>query len=52
MQTNSDFEEIVLTLNGAGAKYLVVRAYAVAAHSRPRATGDIDLWVEPSAPIY
>jgi hypothetical protein len=49
MQTNSEFEEILLALNDAGAKYLVVGAYAVAAHSRPRATGDIDLWVEPSA---
>jgi hypothetical protein len=48
MQSNSDFEEILLALNAAGAKYLVVGAYAVAAHSRPRATGDIDLWVELS----
>ncbi len=49
MQTNSDFEEILLAFNAAGVSYLVVGAYAVAAHSRPRATGDIDLWVETSA---
>jgi hypothetical protein len=49
MQTNSDFEDILLAFNDAGVKYLVVGAYAVAAHSRPRATGDIDLWVEASA---
>jgi hypothetical protein len=49
MQSNSDFEEILLAFNVAGVKYLVVGAYAVAAHSRPRATGDIDLWVEASA---
>jgi hypothetical protein len=48
MQSNSDFEDILLALNAAGVEYLVVGAYAVAAHSRPRATGDIDLWVELS----
>jgi hypothetical protein len=48
MQSNSDFEEILLAFNAAGVRYLVVGAYAVAAHSRPRATGDIDLWVELS----
>ena len=49
MKTNSDFEEILLAFNDAGVNYLVVGAYAVAAHSRPRATGDIDLWIERSA---
>ena len=28
---------------------MVVGGYAVSFHSRPRATGDIDLWVEPTA---
>jgi hypothetical protein len=49
MQSNSDFEEILLAFNAAEVNYLVVGAYAVAAHSRPRATGDIYLWVDPSA---
>lgn len=48
MQSNSDFEDILLAFNAAGVKYLVVGAYAVGAHSRPRATGDIDLWVDIS----
>jgi hypothetical protein len=48
MQSNSDFEEILLAFNAAEVNYLVVGAYAVAAHARPRATGDIDLWVEVS----
>ena len=26
----------------------MVGAYALAAHGRPRATGDLDVWVEPS----
>ena len=28
---------------------MLVGAYAVAAHGLPRATGDIDLWIKPSA---
>jgi hypothetical protein len=49
MKSNSDFEEILLAFNAASVKYLVVGAYALAAYARPRATGDIDLWVEASA---
>jgi len=49
MQSYSDFEEMLLAFNGAGVKYLVVGAYAVAVYARPRATGDIDLWVEATA---
>jgi hypothetical protein len=48
MRTNSDFEEILLAFNDAGVKYLVVGAFAVAAYTRPRATGDIDLWIDRS----
>jgi hypothetical protein len=36
------------SFDDAGVKFLVVGAYAVGAHSRPRATGDIDIWVECS----
>jgi hypothetical protein len=35
-------------LSAAKADYLVVGAYALAAHGFPRATGDIDLWVRPT----
>jgi len=35
-------------LSDAGAEYLVVGAHAVAAHARPRATGDLDIWVKPT----
>jgi hypothetical protein len=34
--------------NAAGVDYLVVGAYAMAAHGCPRATGDIDFWVRPT----
>ena len=45
---NADFKEIISAFNGASVEYMVVGAYAVAAHGLPRATGDIDLWVRPS----
>jgi len=32
-------------LNEVGAEFLLVGAYALAAHGRPRATGDMDIWV-------
>ncbi len=35
-------------LSVAEADYLVVGAYALAAHGFPRATGDIDLWIRPT----
>jgi len=46
MQTNSDFEEMLRAFNDADVRYLIVGAFAVAAFSRPRATGDINLWVD------
>lgn len=32
-------------LNDEGVEYLVVGAYALAAHGVPRATGDLDFWI-------
>jgi hypothetical protein len=45
---NRDFAEMLAALCAAGAEFLVVGAYAMAAHGYPRATGDIDIWVRPS----
>lgn len=45
---NPDFEALLEELNAADARYMVVGAYALALHSRPRATGDLDVWVEPT----
>ncbi len=42
---NRDFKEFVELLAAAGVEYLVVGGYALAAHGRPRYTGDLDLWV-------
>jgi len=46
---NPDFEEFLRALNEAGARFLVVGAHALAVHGVPRATGDIDIWIDPSA---
>lgn len=46
---NRDFVEMLAALSEAGAEFLVVGAHAVAVHGRPRATGDLDLWVRPTA---
>jgi hypothetical protein len=45
---NRDFVEMLSALFDAGADYLIVGAYALAAHDRPRATGDLDIWVRAS----
>ena len=42
---NPDFRDMLLALSAEGAEFLVVGAYAVAAHGIPRATGDLDVWV-------
>jgi len=45
---NPDFAEILSELTAAGADFIVVGAFAIAAHGNPRATGDIDIWVRPT----
>ena len=45
---NPDFVELLRAFNAAEVRFLVVGAYAVTFHTRPRATADIDLWVEPT----
>ena len=42
---NSDFRDLLSAFNANGVEYLIVGAYALAAHGRVRATGDIDIWV-------
>jgi predicted nucleotidyltransferase len=43
-----DYEEFVASLNESGARYLIVGAHAVAFHARPRATKDLDVFIEPT----
>ncbi len=43
---SEDFRDFLRLLNEHGVRYLVVGAFAVAAHGYPRNTGDIDIWIE------
>ena len=45
---NPDFKDMLSGLKEAEADYLIVGAYALAAHGYPRATGDLDIWVRPT----
>jgi hypothetical protein len=45
---NPDFRDILSIFNEEGVEYLVIGAYALAAHGNPRATKDLDLWVRCS----
>ncbi len=46
---NPDFVDLLRAFAAADVRFLVVGAYALALHGRPRATGDLDIWVETSA---
>lgn len=45
---NEDFRDLLAALSEAGARFLIVGAYAVSFHAEPRATGVLDIWVEGS----
>jgi len=45
---NEDYREMLQALSDEKVKFLLVGAYALAAHGYPRATMDIDLWVMPA----
>jgi len=45
---NEDYKDMLLALTDEKVRYLLVGAYALAAHGYPRATMDIDIWVIPS----
>lgn len=45
---NTDFQDMLQALNDAGARYVLVGAHAMAVHGVPRATGDIDLFIDPN----
>ena len=44
---NQDFLDLLRLLLAAGARFLVVGAHAMAVHGVPRATGDLDIWLDP-----
>lgn len=43
---NEDFTDLLSALLRADARFLVVGAYALAVHGTPRATGDLDIWID------
>ncbi len=43
---NDDFRDLLSAFVAADVRFLVVGAYALAAHGIPRATGDIDVWID------
>jgi len=45
---NPDFRDMLWSLKEEAVDFIVVGAYALAAHGFPRATGDIDLWIRIS----
>jgi hypothetical protein len=45
---NPDFVDLLRAFIAADVRYLIVGAYALALYGRPRATGDLDVWVDPT----
>ena len=43
---SQDFLDFFKALNDAGVRYLVIGGYAVAFYGYPRATKDVDIWIE------
>ncbi len=43
---NPDFDDLLQALLDAGASFLIVGAHAMAVHGVPRATGDLDIWID------
>ena len=45
---NEDYRDVLAALQDERARFLVAGAHALAVHGVPRATGDLDIWVERS----
>ena len=43
---NPDFVDLLRAFVAADVRFLIVGAYALALHGRPRATGALDVWVD------
>lgn len=48
IELHPDFKDFLRFLNSHNVKYLIVGGYAVGYHGYPRATGDMDIWIESS----
>ena len=48
MKTEKDYEEFLELLNKHNVRYCVIGAFALAFHTRPRYTKDMDILIEPT----
>jgi len=48
MKINSDYRDLLRSLNAAGVRYLIVGGYAVMIYTEPSFTKDLDIWIDPS----
>ncbi len=48
MRLDRDFREFIECCIARDVRFLIVGAYALGVHGRPRATGDLDVWVDPT----
>ena len=48
MELDKDFSEFVALFIDHDVQFLIVGGYALAAHGLPRATGDLDAWIQAS----
>lgn len=46
---HDDFRDLLVALQEAGVRFLIVGAHALAVHGIPRATGDLDVLVAPDS---
>jgi hypothetical protein len=46
---NQDFVDLLRAFVAHDVRFLIVGAYALAVHGRPRATGDLDVWVDATS---
>ena len=45
---NQDFVDLLRAFIDHDVRFMVVGAYALGVHGRPRATGDLDVWIDPT----
>ena len=48
MILEKDFQEFIELLNKHEVSYMIVGAHALAFHGKPRHTGDLDIWINPT----
>ena len=49
MEAQQDFKKLLELLNDRGVEYVIVGAHALAFHGAPRYTGDLDIYIRPTA---